>query len=282
MARKRNIRRHRGQETPRWLTTYSDMVTLLLCLFILLYATGKSTPQEVQLILSAFSNSLGFFSGGQTLFKGRLEEMGLSLETLPSQTKGNFLSEAQKQAHSLFQPEIESDKIRVTEDERGVIISLLSADYFNPGSALLSPSIEDALKKASGLAQNLKRFVRVEGHSSPDEEAIIQGASKGENRIERSYQNSWDISTARAVNTAVFMQHQGVNASWMQTVGYGSYRPLDIVRAGTPEAAAHNRRVDLVLLTHKSVVRSPSQSRYRLPESPLPGTEQVIEDLRAP
>ena len=255
------------------------MVTLLLCLFVMLYATGKATPQEVQLILSAFSNSLGFFSGGQTLFKGRLEEMGLSLETLPSQTKGHFLSEAQKQAHSLFQPEIEADKIRVTEDERGIIISLLSADYFNPGSALLSPSIEDALKKASGLAQDLKRFVRIEGHSSPDEEASLQG-SPGQNQRERIYQNSWDISTARAVNTAAFMQRQGVNASWMQAVGYGSYRPLDIVRAGTPEAAAHNRRVDLVLLTHKSVVRSPSDSRYRLPESPLPGTEQIIEDTQ--
>lgn len=277
MARQTSIRRHRRQETPRWLITYSDMVTLLLCLFIMLYTTGKATPQEVQLILSAFSNSLGFFSGGQTLFKGRLEEMGLSLETLPSQSKGHFLSEAQRQAHNLFRTDIESDKIRVTEDERGIVISLLSVDYFNPGSALLTPSIEEALKKASSLAQELKRFVRVEGHSSADEEAIVSGAA-GHGQIERPYQNSWDISTARAVNAASFMQRQGLNASWIQTVGYGSYRPLDIVRAGTPEAAAHNRRVDLVLLSYKSVVPPPSSSRYRLPPSALPGTEQIIED----
>ena len=280
MARRRSIRRYRGHQTPRWLITYSDMVTLLLSLFIMLYATGKSTPQEVQLILSAFSNSLGFFSGGQTLFKGRLEEMDLSLESLPSQTKGHFLSEAQKQAHSLFQPEIESNQIRVTEDERGIIISLLSADYFNPGSALLTPSMEEVLKKASGLSQDLKRFIRIEGHSSPDEEAVLQSSTNIGSRGERIYQNSWDISTARAVNTASFMQKQGVNPSWVQTLGYGSYRPLDIVKAGTPEAAAHNRRVDLILLTHKSVVPSDSDSRYRLPKSRLPGTEQIIGDTQ--
>ena len=272
-----NTRRHRGHETPRWLITYSDMVTLLLCLFVLLYATGKSTPQEVQLILSAFSNSLGFFTGGQTLFKGRLEEMGLSLETLPSQTKGHFLSEAQKEAHSLFRPEVEANKIRVTEDERGIIISLLSADYFNPGSALLSPAVEEVLKKASGLAQELKRFIRLEGHSSPDEEAVFQNPSS-QNRRERLYQNSWDLSTARAVNVAAFMQQQGVKASWIQAMGYGSYRPLDIVTPGTPEAAAHNRRVDIVLLTHRSVVPSGSEPRYGLPKSPLPGAEHILGD----
>ncbi len=273
----KKTRRYKAIETPRWMVTYADMVTLLLCLFILLYATGKATPQEVQLILSAFNNSLGLFTGGQTLFKGHLEEMGLSLETLPSKTRGNSLATAKKQARSIFQPEIKTKKIRVTEDERGIIISLVSADYFVPGSALLTPDIRRVLQKASKLTKDLRRYVRVEGHSSSGEDEAISNNRTQKSR-ERLYQNSWDISSARAIHAATFMQQQGVPPSWLQTVGYGSYRPIAAIKEGTPEFDAYNRRIDLVLLTFKSSVRSKSEPNYGLPENRLPNIEATIEN----
>ena len=269
--------RVKTSETPRWLVTYADMVTLLLCLFVMLYATGKATPQEVQLILSAFNNSLGFFTGGQTLSKGTLEQMGMSLETLPSQTRERTLSEEQRQARSIFQSEIEARKVRVTEDERGIIISLISADYFNPGSALLSPPIEEVLSKVAILIKDLERYVRVEGHSSADEANTIYSASNS-NQEERVYINSWDLSAARAINAASFIQNQGVTPSWMQAVGYGSYRPLALVSRGTPEVAAHNRRIDIVLLSFKNVKRPQTDSHYNLPDNQIPGTEAIIPD----
>lgn len=264
---------------PRWLITYSDMVTLLLCLFVLLFATGRATPREVQLILSAFRDSLGFFSGGQTLSEGALEEAGLNLENLPSQTSGRFLSRARKLAQSLFVPEVAAKRVRITEDERGVVISLIGADYFLPGSARPTPAVERILEKTSGLAEQLDRYMRVEGHAAVGEESYI--AERPDLlRGERRYSNSWDLSAARAVACMNYMQGRGVPPANMQAVAYGAYRPLDIVAPDTPEAAAHNRRIDIVFLTHKSPSRRPAEPASGLPESRLPLSEYLLEDRR--
>ncbi len=263
---------------PLWMTTYGDMVTLLLTFFVMIYATGQSTPQEVQLILSAFNNSLGFFDGGQTLSKGRMEEMGMNLESLPSQTKGRSLSKAKQQAREIFKPEIESKKIAITEDERGIIISLVGADYFEPGSALLNPAIEEVLKKASLLFSDLDRFVRIEGHASAGEDSYLGGAGDT-GRSERIYMNSWDLAGARAINISVYLQNQGVPPALLQAISYGQYRPQDLEsEKGTPEARAHNRRVDLVILPYKDPARSETESEYRLPKERLPSHEYLIRD----
>ena len=263
---------------PLWMTTYGDMVTLLLTFFVMIYATGQVDPIEIQIILSAFSNSLGFFDGGQTLSKGRLEEMGMNMESLPSMTTGRSLSQAKKQAQSIFKPEIKSQKVRVTEDERGLVISLMGADYFEPGSALLNPEIQGVLRKASGLLRDLDRFVRIEGNAARGEDAVLTG-SGDMGRRERVYMNSWDLAGARSVNVAIFLQDMGVTPALLQAVSYGSYRPLAREGdAGTPEADAHNRRIDLVIMPYKQGSRNQRDSGYRLPETPLPGSEGLIGD----
>lgn len=260
------------------MTTYGDMVTLLLCLFVMIYATGKVPPTEVRLILSAFANSLGFFEGGQTLSKGKMEEMGMNLESLPSQTMGRSLSTAKKQAQSIFEPEIRSKKIKVKEDERGLVISLVGMDYFQPGSALLTPAIENVLQKSVPLFKSLDKFVRIEGYaSSGEDEILIRNRQMG--REERAYQNSWDLSAARAINITVFLQNYGVPPDLLQSVGYGSFRPLALEgEPGTPEAAAFNRRVDLVVLPYKAPRRSEKESGNQLPTTRLPGHESLIPD----
>jgi chemotaxis protein MotB len=267
-----------AEGAPAWLATYGDMVTLMLCVFVMIFTTGKSTPQEAAIILSAFNNSLGFFTGGQTLSKGKMEEMGMNLESMPSMTKGRSLSKAKKQAREIFKPEIQSRKVAVTEDERGIVISLIGADYFEPGSALINPSIEEVLRKASLLFKDLDRFVRIEGHSAAGEESFLAGAANT-GRSERTYMNSWDLASARAVNISVYLQDQGVPPSLLQAISYGQYRPLDMTsEEGTPEAKAHSRRVDLVIIPEKDPKRSESESKYRLPESRIPTHEYQIKD----
>lgn len=263
---------------PMWMVTYGDMVTLLLCLFVMLFTTGEATPQEIQIILSAFSNSLGFFTGGQTLSKGRMEEMGMNLETLPSQTQGKNLSKSKKQARSIFVPEIKAKKVRVTEDERGLVVSLIGADYFAPGSAIPTKELERVLKKASGLITGVGKFTRIEGHASRGEDQMLAGQDVS-SRSERIYANSWDLSGTRANNVIVFLIGQGVRPDWMQGVSYGSFRPLvDVGESGTPEASAHNRRIDIVIMTHKNPDRLKDESRNKLPKTRLPGNENLIPD----
>jgi chemotaxis protein MotB len=243
----------------------------------MIFATGKAPPQEIQIILSAFNNSLGFFTGGQTLSKGRMEEMGMNLESLPSETTGRSLSKAKKQAQTIFKPEIQAKKVRITEDERGLVISLIGADYFEPGSALLNADVEAILEKSAGLIRELGKFVRLEGHAAKGEDEVIFGM-KGTQRAERLYMNSWDLAGARAINAAVFLQSQNVNSSLLQAVSYGSARPLALEGdTGTPEAAAHNRRIDIVIMPFKEHLREEGESNFNLPETRIPQSEELTE-----
>jgi chemotaxis protein MotB len=260
------------QKVAEYMLTYGDMVTLLLCFFIMLYTTGKTDAREMHIILSAFKSTTGLFTGGQTLSKGSLEEMGMTIESLPSQTQGRNLSKSNKDATEVFKPEIQAGKVRVSEDERGLIISLVGADYFYPGSAILTPAIKETLAKAAGLIKTLDRFVRVEGHSDMD--AITPSGFS--NREEREYLNNWDLAGARSINSTVFMINaKELDPSKFQAVSFGSYRPLALENLGTPEAKAFNRRIDIVILTEKSTKRKTYEPSFGLPEARFPQTEST-------
>ena len=65
----------------------------------------------------------------------------------------------------------------------------------------------------------------------------------------------------------------------MQSVSYGSFRPFDKEeRDDTPEASAHNRRVDIVVLPYKESVRSSDESGFGMPGTKLPQSESLIKD----
>ena len=261
------------QKVAEYMLTYGDMVTLLLCFFILLYTVGETKKIEVRVVLSAFNNTTGMLTGGSTLQKSTLEEMGMNLETLPSQTVGRSFSKAENEATALFKQEIQQGKVIVSEDERGLIISLVDADYFDPGSAKLKPPIKATLLKAAGLIQNLERFVKVEGHSDT---SLIRHNFFTPNRSERVYLNNWDLAGARAINSTVYMiNSETLDPSWFQVASFGSYRPLVVEQPGTPEAKAFNRRIDIVILTEKSTKRSRNDSNYELTPTKLPKLEQI-------
>ena len=254
------------QNVPLFMATYGDMVTLLLCFFILLFTIAKIEGREFRLILSAFRGSLGFFEGGQTLSKGKLEEMGLTLESLPSSEEGSSLSKAVKVATEVFKPEIKSKRVRITEEERGLVISLVGSDNFEPGSARLTQQIKATLVKVGGLLRSLNAPVRIEGHT--DEHPVATGRN-----LER-YETNWELASQRAINVLRYLhESEDVEPEKMSAVSYGKYRPINI--SNTPEGRAINRRIDIIILQGKEYKRSYDDPD--LPPAKIPGTETLFE-----
>lgn len=224
---------------PEYMLTYGDMVTLLLTFFVAMFSMGEADPREMRLILSAFSGSLGMFSGGQTLTKGQLVEMGMSIESLPSKQKGSSLARSKRKAQEVLKPEIRSKQVRVREDERGITISLSADSFFKPGSAELElDKAGDLLDKVSKLVNNqrVKNQIRVEGHT--DNTPVAPGSP---------FRSNWELSTARAMSVLRYMTGQGVDEERFEVAGYAQYQPLEKGN-DTPEKRAYNRRVDIVLL----------------------------------
>ena len=223
-----------------WLGTYGDMITLMLCFFVMLY-----NPSEVDVTqMATITQSLQMqetetTSGGLSLSAGQLSDLGNNINSLPSLEKGKSLGLAKKKAVSLFAPDVKSNKITITSDERGLIITLLSDNFFEAGSAELN--INDTRETLLRLADffcsdELKgRRFRIEGHTDSTPVA--------ENSI---FPSNWELSATRAVNVLHYLADYGVRENDFSVAGYSDTRPK--FSNDTAEGRAYNRRVDIIIL----------------------------------
>ena len=228
-----------NEGAPAWMVTYGDMVTLLLTFFVMLLTTATIDGFQLRLILAAFPG-LGNLEGGNTLEAGRLAELGNTIESLPSMERGRALDQARREAVSIFSPEIQSQQVRVQEDERGLVISLASDAFFAPASA--DVQIEQTRDVLQRLAQLLgspdldDRTFRIEGHTDN-----LPTDPNG------PFPSNWDLSAARSLSVLRYLTEFGVADEQFQVMGLGRTRPLR--DNGTPEGRAYNRRVDVIILT---------------------------------
>ena len=223
-----------------WLTTYSDMVTLLLTFFVLLMNPDNPIDsQRIELIMQAFQG-LGPLQGGNTLTKGILAELGNTIATMPSMKKGNRMNQARKKAVSEFQPEIKSRFVKVKEDERGLVISLAGDIMFKRASAEIDlEKSRSTLQKLAGFLNSeliSDRTIRIEGYtdSSPTDP-------------DGPWPTNWELSAARSAAVLHYLVDYGANENRFQIAGFA-----DTVKVKNPEITeadrAENRRVDVVIL----------------------------------
>ena len=223
-----------------WLGTYGDMITLMLCFFVMLY-----NPSEVDVTqMATITQSLQMqetetTSGGLSLSAGQLSDLGNNINSLPSLEKGKSLGMAKKKAVSLFAPDVKSNKITITSDERGLIITLLSDNFFEEGSAELN--INDTRETLLRLADFFRsdelkdRRFRIEGHT--DNTPVAENSK---------FPSNWELSATRAVNVLHYLADYGVRENDFSVAGYSDTRPK--FSNDTAEGRAYNRRVDIIIL----------------------------------
>lgn len=239
MAERKKCKKCPPQGAADWLLTYGDMTTLLLTFFVLMFTTATIDGYELRLILAAFPG-LGYSQGGNTLQEGRLAELGNTIMALPSMQRGRALDEARRNAVSIFEPEIRSQRVRIREDERGLVISLASDGFFEPATAEVN--IEESREVFIKLSQLLgseeldNRKFRIEGHTDS-----IPTDPNG------PWESNWDLSVARALNVFRLLQDYGVEEDQFQVMGLADTVPL--FSNDTAEGRAYNRRVDVIILT---------------------------------
>jgi chemotaxis protein MotB len=237
--RKRKRQRKVEEGTPQWMLTYGDMTTLLLTFFILMFTTAEVDGAELRMILAAFQG-LGSLRGGNTLQVGKLAELGHTIMALPSREAGKSLDKARQTAISQFQPELRTKKVRIKEDERGLVISLAADAFFAPTSAEINfEEARPVLQKVAALMGSREmegRRFRIEGHTDS-----IPTDPDG------PYPTNWELSAARAINIlrAVTEYDRSIE-SRSQVAGFADTVPL--ASNESAEGRAYNRRVDIVLL----------------------------------
>lgn len=235
-------RRKRSQEdsgdSEAWLATYADLVTLLLCFFVLLFASSTLDVQKFQAFLTSFQGGAGAMPGGD------------QLDDLPTLSGDSDNDEDQQEMEDLtaikelideYSEEIGiSSEIDTVIEERGLLIRSLDNVFFDSGKAEVKQEAKSMLDFIAEIIKKEEfdeRQLRVEGHT--DSDPITNPSNK--------YPTNWELSGIRATNVLRYLvEAQGIQGYRVSIAGYGDERP--IVPNDTPENKAINRRVDLIIL----------------------------------
>lgn len=219
-----------------WLNTYADMVTLMMCFFVMLYDPSEVDITQLATMTASIQGEPT--GGGQSLAAGRLADLGNTINSMPSMEKGKNLGLAVKKAISVFAPEIKTNKITISSDERGLVITLAADAFFKEASAELNlaETRDSLLRIAQFLADKelSDRRFRIEGHTD-------SGATDP-----AAWPSNWELSTARATNVLHYLTDFGADEQRFSVAGYADTRPM--YSNDTEEGRAYNRRVDIIIL----------------------------------
>ena len=241
MARKKK-KAEGGVGAPLWLATYGDMVTLILCFFVLLYSMSSLDAQKFEQLAESMQKAFNIQPGGpsaadrESIFDGgpmdNPGEVSRPSESDQVYTSAQVLALVQ----SALQDDEDRDQVVVTVSDRGVVISLSEQLMFDEGSARLRPEAMRIIFKIGNVLSNLPNDISVEGHT---DSAIP----------ERSiYIDNWGLSAARASRVTAYLNEQmRISPNRLRAVGFGATAPL--VPNNSEANMRLNRRVDIVILS---------------------------------
>lgn len=260
--------------SPAWMATFSDLMNLLLCFFVMLFA--MSTPEEAKLaeFVAAMNSTFSFFNGGATAIgDGILISNGVSQlneldeyinstgKTADSETDGEdfqdfelspeaqetleqYLEEQQLQENEEFSEEIEEilqenrigDEVDISFTAQYVQLSMNGAMLFDSGSAALKEDAEPVLDKVSVILERYSAgTIEIVGHT----DNVPQSGAR--------YADNEELSDARALSVFYYLLENSVlDSTNMKHSGMGEREP--IADNSTPEGRSLNRRVEIRIL----------------------------------
>lgn len=219
---------HENQD--RWLLTYADLITLLLGLFVILYAMSKIDMKKYDQVVVALGGVFGSADAAESM-RVRLTELPESIPDIFSQR-----AKVESEIRRALELDTRSLPISLSQDERGVIVHIQEELLFPSGSAELKRSSLETLDRLAGVFRTMPNDIRVEGHT---DNVPIQT---------RTFPSNWHLSVGRALNVGYYLiQKHQMNPEKVSVVGYSEYRPIALNT--TPENRARNRRVDIVIVT---------------------------------
>ncbi len=235
---------------PEWLATFGDLMSLLLCFFVLLLSMSTMDAKKIDSAIGSLAGSLGVLPGGtQTkISKDRAKP------TPPIKQQGQTTDAVNKISSAVVEfNEISKTgsgpAISLKEGEEGFLIRIPADISFKNGSAIIEN--EDSILFLKRLALIIKTLPN-------DVEVQVRGFTDNVPPPRSSiYQDNWELSTARAVSVVKELIKMGINPKRLAAVGYSQYRP--IATNATPQGRAKNRRVDIYFFATKKSLQNKTE-----------------------
>lgn len=233
-----------------WIVTYSDLMSLLLTFFILLYSFStvdaekfKNITEQLQLALTGEGRASVFDGGTEQIAsplddeifaEDEMPEDGLQ-DNDPGQTLPEELQEMFERISGYIREQGMEADVRVLMDRSGIYVEIKDAILFDMGSADLKPSGIELMGKLEGVINDFDNELVVEGHT--DNIPINT----------REFPSNWELSTARALSVLRYLEEEhSIDPTRLSARGYGEHAPL--VSNNSSRNRAKNRRVNLLIV----------------------------------
>lgn len=225
---------------PEWMATFSDLVTLLMCFFVLMFAMSTTQQETFKELVESMRSALGIAAVPEA---GSRE--GLTMHAVPSEPPteqqkvdemGGMIQKDLEEVVSEVRELVMFNKlgglVTASEGDSGAVITMTDMLLFQEGGAELSDMGIDILMKIASVLSRLAYHVKVKGHTDNSE---IKS---------KTYPSNWELSAARASAVVRLLVENGVNPKYISAEGYAQYEPVST--NDTKDGRARNRRVEIV------------------------------------
>ncbi|PRO65412.1 flagellar motor protein MotS [Alkalicoccus urumqiensis] len=241
-------RRQQDNGAPKWYVTFSDMMTLILVFFILLFSMSVVDAQKFRAIADSFQDR-AVFDGFPSIvpFEEPAEERDVDenpfesqedpfeeVQNMEEEQMNEQLDELLVEVNEYLEENEYTEEITATRDDRGVVLVLQEQALFETASADLTGGAQPFLDKVGELLTTLPNMVRVEGHT--DNRPINTA----------QFPSNWELSGSRASSVIRYLiDSDSLDEERFVAAGYGDTRP--VAPNTTADNLQQNRRVVIII-----------------------------------
>lgn len=233
-------RKEKPENSERWLLTYSDLITLLMVFFVVLYSASNINQKKYEKLASSMNTA---FTGGTGI-----SDSGAGGANEGSSDEGELKPLVQSEEEKLQGIEGQVDEmikemglegsVSTSIEERGLVISFNDSIFFESAKADIMEDMKLKLVSLSTVLNKIDNYIRVEGHT---DNVPIRN---------EYFSSNWQLSSTRASNVVEYLiNNGGISPDRLSAVGYGEYRP--VADNSTDQGRSKNRRVDILILNNK-------------------------------
>lgn len=221
--------------SERWLLTYADLITLLMMLFVIMYAISTVDVKKAVILGESLTKAFspGIFLGDAKT--GLAQGGGDPAHPFITNTQRQDFGVLNEALTRLVREEGLEGSISINTTREGTVITLSGSLLFPSGRAEIRPEAQRVLDQIADLIRPLPNKVRVEGHTDDLPPAAALFAS------------NWELAAARALAVLRYFAGPGrVAPERLSAASYGQFKP--VAPNDTVAGRAQNRRAEIVLL----------------------------------
>lgn len=226
-------KKHEIEFSSTWLITYSDMITIILCFFIIFFTFSTKELSALYEVRNTLTAEVEQLHTENT--KLRSEKESLAAQLFGLQDIKNDIKTSKEDFISFLREKNLMDAVDILENERGLLIRFKDSILFDSGKAVISEEGYMILHKVGDKLKSINNPIIVEGYTDNIPIRTLE------------FPSNWELSVARSINVVKFFtEKKGIHKERVSVSGFGEHNPIDT--NDTPKGRANNRRIEITIV----------------------------------